>query len=335
MTSTHPLAPLVTAVTPPPWRRVLEELAYTEGAYADNTVRARRADLALFFNWALSQSALPASMEAILATFITQLGENNHRPASVLRAVSSLSFAFRHAPSLKALGVGDPTQSETVKLTLRTLKRQGPMRQRQAAPLNWVHIQAAFAQLGDSLRDVRDKALVMTAYDTLCRRAELAAFQLEDLVTHYDDEDQLTHGTLLLRDSKTDHGRHGEEKYLSPFTLERINAWLRAAGISSGALFRGVYNSGHVGERISPEGVQRTLKRIAKQAGLDPETISGHSCRVGATQDMTAENLDLALIMRAGGWKTPRMPAKYAEKLLTRRGGMAKLAAKQRRDKGP
>jgi hypothetical protein len=43
--------------------------------------------------------------------------------------------------------------------------------------------------------------------------------------------------------------------------------------------------------------------------------ISGHSTRVGATQDLAAQDIDLAAITQAGGWKSTRMLLQYAEKI--------------------
>ena len=57
--------------------------------------------------------------------------------------------------------------------------------------------------------------------------------------------------------------------------------------------------------------------------------MSGHSIRVGATQDLLALNIDLASVMQAGRWKTHRMPMRYGEHVLAARGGMARLAAAQ------
>jgi hypothetical protein len=56
--------------------------------------------------------------------------------------------------------------------------------------------------------------------------------------------------------------------------------------------------------------------------------ISGHSTRVGATQDLAALDIDLAAITQAGGWKSPRMPLQYAEKINSARSGMARAAIK-------
>lgn len=41
--------------------------------------------------------------------------------------------------------------------------------------------------------------------------------------------------------------------------------------------------------------------------------ISGHSMRVGAAQDMTANGLDILPIMRCGGWKSANVVACYVQ----------------------
>jgi integrase/recombinase XerD len=60
--------------------------------------------------------------------------------------------------------------------------------------------------------------------------------------------------------------------------------------------------------------------------------VSGHSTRVGATQDLAALDIDLAAITQAGGWKSTRMPLQYAEKIDATRSGMARAAAATGRD---
>ena len=68
----------------------------------------------------------------------------------------------------------------------------------------------------------------------------------------------------------------------------------------------------------------RRLKRLAEFAGLDATTIgslSGHSMRVGAAQDLAADGYDLIALMTLGGWKTPHVVARYVEKARIRRVG--------------
>ena len=73
---------------------------------------------------------------------------------------------------------------------------------------------------------------------------------------------------------------------------------------------------------------------MARQAELPEEaveSISGHSTRVGAAQDMVAEGIGIAAIQHAGRWKTSAMVNRYGERLLARRSGAAQLARLQHR----
>jgi integrase/recombinase XerD len=60
--------------------------------------------------------------------------------------------------------------------------------------------------------------------------------------------------------------------------------------------------------------------------------VSGHSTRVGATQDLAALDIDLAAITQAGAWKSTRMPLQYAERMNAARSGMARAAEESGRD---
>jgi len=57
---------------------------------------------------------------------------------------------------------------------------------------------------------------------------------------------------------------------------------------------------------LSGEGVTRSFKRVAKQSGIDIESISGHSTRVGACQDLVSAGIDMPAIMQAGGLEKSR-----------------------------
>jgi len=59
--------------------------------------------------------------------------------------------------------------------------------------------------------------------------------------------------------------------------------------------------------------------------------VSGHSIRVGATQDMLALSIHLASVMQAGRWKTTPMQMRYGEDIQAGLGGMARNAKAQGR----
>jgi hypothetical protein len=84
------------------------------------------------------------------------------------------------------------------------------------------------------------------------------------------------------------------------------------------------------------DAIAQMFKRVAKLVGMTPEEsreVSGHSIRVGATQDMLALNIDLASVMQAGRWKTTAMPMRYGEEVQAGFGGMARTAKAQGRAK--
>ena len=61
-------------------------------------------------------------------------------------------------------------------------------------------------------------------------------------------------------------------------------------------------------------------------AGIDP--ISAHSTRVGLNQDLFASGEDLAGIMDALRWKSPRMPLAYNRNLAAEHGAAGRLMEK-------
>ena len=75
------------------------------------------------------------------------------------------------------------------------------------------------------------------------------------------------------------------------------------------------------GRAISTRDVRRILKEVGQLAGID---ASGHSVRVGMTQDLIATN-DLPSIMQAGAWKSAAMPSRYGEKITAQRGAVAQF----------
>ncbi len=163
----------------------------------------------------------------------------------------------------------------------------------------------------ETLIGLRDRALIALGYDTLCRRAELVGLRVEDIAPAARNS-----GQILVRRSKSDPYGSGRLAYISASTLKTVRAWIDAAAIESGYIFRAVSGE-RIGESaLHPFTVNRVLKKVASAAGVpEPsiERLSGHSMRVGAAQDMIASGLDILPIMQAGGWKTTNVVARYVE----------------------
>ena len=306
------------------------------GAFADNTVRALGADARVFAAWcrASGRQLLPASPATVAAFIDAQAAIK--APATVARYRSSIAALHR------AAGVPNPCNEEVVRLAIRRMNRAHGTRQKQAEPLNRpsvermlttktperLHRRVAEAGKKVPLIALRNAALLAVAYDTLLRRSELVALLTEDLQRTDDGS-----GTVLVRRSKGDQEAQGAVKYLAPDTVAHVEAWLAAAGMSRGPLFRPVTKGGRPGAgALEDQEVRRLFRDIAAAAGVKlARAPSGHSTRVGAAQDMIAAGLELGEVMQAGSWKTVTMPARYSERLLARRGAARKLATLQNR----
>jgi integrase len=205
------------------------------------------------------------------------------------------------------------------------MMRETSARQDQAYPLGWKEIKEFIETAGEGLPADRARAMLCVAYETLARRGELVALEVKDIELLPDGT-----GQALIRRGKTHQAGEGRVAYLSRETVRWLKIWLEKAGIEEGAVFRRLISTKAVGGPLSPGSISPLFKRVGQWIGLPAKsvaTVSGHSMRVGATQDLSALDIDLAAITQAGGWKSTRMPLRYAEKISVERSAMARAAA--------
>jgi integrase len=293
--------------------------------YPETTQKAWRCDWAIFMRFCEEKQAvpLPASPD-LVASFVDSCRLDGKKPATIRRYLTTITLAHRVAK------LENPCADEFVRLEIKGMYNLMSARQRQAKALGWEQIKRFIDTAGDGVRPDRERALLSVAYDTLARRAELVALNVEDLTFLPDGT-----GRALIRRSKTDQQGEGNTSYLSRETVRLLAIWLERARIAEGALFRRLVGRHQIGARLNVDAIGQAFKRVAAFIGMMPSDvvqISGHSVRVGATQDLLSLNIDLASVMQAGRWKTNRMPMRYGEHVLAARGGMARAAEIQGRD---
>jgi integrase len=308
-----------------PLAALLEWQAMAEGAYSPNTLRAQKADGAIFQAFCESRGKpyLPTEPGTIRA-FIEQCVKAGKKPATIKRYVATIARVHVAAKLL------NPCSSEAVRLGLKKMGRETSARQDQAHPLGWKEIKEFIDSAGEGLRADRERAMLCVAYETLVRRGELVALRVRDIDLHPDGT-----GQALIRRGKTDAEGQGRVAYLSRETVRWLKIWLKHAGIDDGAVFRRLIGQHQIGGPLNPGSIAPIFKRVAQWIGMPErliDQVSGHSTRVGATQDLSSLNIDLAAITQAGGWKSTRMPLQYAEKISSGRSGMARAAALSGRD---
>src|SRR5438128_3827061 len=282
----RPPAPVPLALMP----RVDQARRYFAQAKAANTLRSYRTGWQHVVTWCAAHAlqALPATPQT-LVLYLTARAEQV-TPGTLASRVAAIRFFHQQR------GHESPTTHPLVRDVLSGIRRTRGTRPAQVHGLTRDLLTRLLQATGDSLRDRRTRALVAVAYDLLGRRSELVALLVEDLGRAADGS-----ATVLRRRSKTDPEGTGVPLYLAPDTMLYVEAWLAAAGITTGRLFRALTKGGRVRERLSPDAVARVFKLLAQAAGLAPQLvqgIAGHSARVGAAQDMAVQGIDLAGMMQ-------------------------------------
>jgi integrase len=125
---------------------------------------------------------------------------------------------------------------------------------------------------------VRDRAILLLGFAGAFRRSELVALDVADFE---ETEDGFR---VTIRKSKTDQEGQGQTigimRGSAACPVRAVKAWLEAAGITEGAIFRPV--PGEVAaERLRPRAVDNIVKRYAKRLGLPITDFSAHSLRSG------------------------------------------------------
>lgn len=288
-----------------------------KAALAGNTQRAYATDSRAFADWCRSQglATLPATPDDVV-TFLNDQAIAGKAVATVRRRAATISRMH------KAAGLPNPCEHELVRLTLKGIAKAKGTDQKQAAALTERDTVTIRARMGDSIKEARDLALMLAGRDLLGRASELVALNVTDIEA---DE----HGAVIkMRRRKTSTETHAY--YIGPEAAEALRAWLTRAAITEGSVFQSLTKGGKAtGRPLDTRDVRRILKDMAVAGRLEHGAqVSGHSLRVGMAQDLVAADMDVASVMQAGGWTTPRMVARYTEKLTARRGAVARFYAR-------
>ena len=290
------------------YQQLDEIMQYIEGAYAPNTLRAYRADMREFIDFAQKngEEQMPFSSRMVLP-HLACAAKTGIKLSTVKRKLESISAIHRLA------GYPDPTKSPDIRLTMRKIYRQLGNRHDQAYPITRSILEKLLSVCGDDLRGKRNRALLLLAYDSMRRRSELVSLRVEDI--HWRSE----HGaSILLRKSKTDQTSTGHWIHLSNETTKAVEEWLHDAQINEGFVLRGIDTRGQVTRSLCDSRVGRIYKRLAQLARMEEQIvrqISGHSMRVGGAQDLLHQGASLPQIMVKGGWAKTDTVMRYVERV--------------------
>ena len=277
---------------------------YARANRAPNTYRAYRAAWRSFAAWCAEHNcpALPADPLAV-ADYLAHAAQR-HKASTLAVHVAAIRAAH------KAAGQPDPTADERVAATMRGIRRVHGQPPAQREPLTLDDLRALVRACGDDLAGLRDRALLLVGFAAALRRSEIVALDVEHVRIN---------GVLriTIARSKTDQEGQGVVKTIPRLAdaelcpVRALRAWLDAAGIASGPIFRSVNRWGKVGARLSAYDVARIVKRRAQAAGLDARMLAGHSLRAGFATTAALAGLDAVAIAEVTGHRSLNTLQRY------------------------
>ena len=281
--------------------------AYAQQAKSQATRKAYRSDWEHFESWCAQSGldSLPAKPVTV-SLYIAAMAET-HKPATLGRRLAAI--AARH----KAFGYESPASMRhgAVASVWHGIRRTHGVRQQGKAPVLVENPRVMVGNLRPGLIGIRDRALLLVGFAGAFRRSELVALDAADV--------QFTSDGLVvrLRRSKTDQEGEGRKVGIpygsNPDTcpVRALKAWVEAAAIESGPLFRSITRHGRIQGRLSGYAVALVVKRHAGVAGLESATVAGHSLRAGLATSAAIAGASERAIMNQTGHKSAAMVRRY------------------------
>ena len=216
--------------------------------------------------WCDSRHVTPLPAEpVVVADYIAKRATEGSKVATIAVALAAITEAHRVA------GFDSPRGSATVKHVWRGIRREAGVAPTEKAPMLATEVRRFVKAIGGDLRSIRDRAIVLLGLASACRRSELVALDVDDLV--FVPEGIEVH----VRRSKTDQEGRGSTKNIcfgsdpSTCPVRAARAWLDASGIVEGPVFRRIVRGGQAGPaRLDARALSRVVKRAAVVNGLDP-----------------------------------------------------------------
>jgi site-specific recombinase XerD len=266
---------------------------FARASKAEATRAAYSSDFRIFESWCRQRelSALPATPATVCAFLAAQAGLGK-RASTLGRRLASIKYFHGIA------GEPSPTGDEAIKATLSGIRRSigsAPVRKRAAT--SDIVLGMVGTAGSETLRQLRDRAILLIGFASAMRRSELVALNVEDL-------EWTAEGLMLrIRKSKTDQEGAGASVAVprgeTACPVAALKAWLEAANITDGPVFRRILNkvSQRVTDRrLAARNIARIVKDNAERLGFDPSTFGAHSLRSGLVTSAVKRGVNLLKI---------------------------------------
>ena len=283
---------------------VQKTIAYEQSSLAANTRRTYSVMWSKFQSWCDENrlQPLPASAETI-SLYLSSLGG-----LASFSTIDCIIAAIEKAHAQK--GVAISGNQDLYRRVRKGIRREHKEKQalKQAKALSLIELSIICRQLGTSIRDVRDKAIITIAFFGALRRSEVVGLDIDHV--EINDKGAVLH---LLQTKTSDEVVH---LYLSKTKdpcicpIKALQSWITASGITQGALFRSLIKGGSVSEqRLTGHAVATIMKQRFGQE------YSGHSLRRGLVTAEAEKGTPLHKIQQHSRHKTADIVMRYIEKV--------------------
>lgn len=212
--------------------------------------------------------------------------------STIVHRVAVLSAAHQ----LKKLA--NPCEAPEVRQLLakgrRAAHKRGERPQKKTA-ITRTELEALVTTCEDTLTGLRDRALLYFAFASGGRRrSEVAAADLSDLrrIGTRGYVYRLEHGKTLQDGPKT---TSTPDKPILGVAADALAAWLDAAGLTEGPIFRRLWGT-TIGPGLSSKSVADIVQKRARLAGLEGD-FGGHSLRSGFVTEGARQGVALPALM--------------------------------------
>ncbi len=193
-------------------------------------------------------------------------------------------------------------------------------------------LEALLATCDDSLIGLRDRALLLFAWGSGGRRrSEVASARVEQLQVR--DDAVFVFRLGVSKTNQAGEDRATDDKPVTGRAGLALRAWLQAARVTSGPLFRRVRRGGHVtDEGLSAAAIGEIVRNRCARAGLEA-SYSAHSLRSGFVTEASRQQVPLPQAMAMSGHRSLKSFQRYYRADVTQYGGASLLEVEPEHEK--
>lgn len=154
-----------------------------------------------FEGWCISRQYNPTNATPeIIAMFISSQFADGKHPSTLNRRPAAIKFAY------SCLEKDSPTEKEIVRATLKGIRRDetAPSIKPKKAAVVMIIKEMVKLYSSNSLRDIRDRAILLLGFAGAFRRSELVAINIEDISINDKGME------IIIHQSKTDQEKQDE-----------------------------------------------------------------------------------------------------------------------------